>query len=203
MAKQEEVLKSIVDAEMKSVEIPESLTVLPLREMILFPNMIFPVLIGRTTSLKAIAKAIENDKFIFLSSQKDKNIEEPTIDDLYEYGTIGKIIQVLRLPNNLLKVLIEGMFHAKIKKKLKSEDCMEAIVEQVPIKYNPKDKDTKDLIQQTGEIFKEYIYSKENLPSDLVSAFDNIDDPVRKMYYAAANMQAEIKEKQKILNHRF
>ena len=81
MAKQEEVLKSIVDAEMKSVEIPATLTVLPLREMILFPNMIFPVLIGRTTSLKAIAKAIENDKFIFLSSQKDKNVEEPTLDD--------------------------------------------------------------------------------------------------------------------------
>ncbi len=203
MAKQEEVLKSIVDAEMKSVEIPESLTVLPLREMILFPNMIFPVLIGRTSSLKAIAKAIDNDKFIFLSSQKDSNIEEPNIGDINEYGTIGKIIQVLRLPNNLLKVLIEGMFHAKIKKPVENSDCMEAVIEQIPIKYNEKDKDTRELIQQTGEIFKEYVFSKDNLPPDLVSAFDNIDDPVRKMYYAAANMQADIKEKQRILNHRF
>lgn len=203
MAKQEEVLKSIEDAELKSIEIPESLTVLPLREMILFPNMIFPVLIGRTSSLKAIAKAIENDKFIFLSSQKDSNIEEPKIGDIYEYGTIGKIIQVLRLPNNLLKVLIEGMFHAKIKKTLDTEDCMEAIVEQIPIKFNANDKDTKDLILQTSELFKEYVYSKDNLPPDLVGAFDNIDDPVRKLYYAAANLQAEIKEKQRILNHRF
>ncbi|MER3329030.1 MAG: LON peptidase substrate-binding domain-containing protein, partial [Candidatus Kapaibacterium sp.] len=203
MAKQEEVLKSIVDAEMKSVEIPESLTVLPLREMILFPNMIFPVLIGRTSSLKAIAKAIDNDKFIFLSSQKDSNIEEPNIGDINEYGTIGKIIQVLRLPNNLLKVLIEGMFHAIIKSPIENNDCMEAVIEQIPVKYNEKDKDTKELIQQTGEIFKEYVFSKDNLPPDLVSAFDNIDDPVRKMYYAAANMQADIKEKQKILNHRF
>ncbi|MFA7325733.1 MAG: endopeptidase La [Candidatus Kapaibacterium sp.] len=203
MAKQEEVLKSIVDAEMKSVEIPESLTVLPLREMILFPNMIFPVLIGRTSSLKAIAKAIDNDKFIFLSSQKDSNIEEPTIGDINEYGTIGKIIQVLRLPNNLLKVLIEGMFHAKIKKPIENGECMEALIEQIPVKYNERDKDTRELIHQTGEIFKEYVFSKDNLPPDLVSAFDNIDDPVRKMYYAAANMQADIREKQRILNHRF
>lgn len=203
MAKQEEVLKSIVDAEMKSVEIPESLTVLPLREMILFPNMIFPVLIGRTSSLKAIAKAIDNDKFIFLSSQKDSNIEEPQIGDINEYGTIGKIIQVLRLPNNLLKVLIEGMFHAKIKKPIENGECMEALIEQIPVKYNERDKDTRELIHQTGEIFKEYVFSKDNLPPDLVSAFDNIDDPVRKMYYAAANMQADIKEKQRILNHRF
>lgn len=203
MAKQEEVLKSIEDAELKSIEIPESLTVLPLREMILFPNMIFPVLIGRTSSLKAIAKAIENDKFIFLSSQKDSNIEEPKIGDIYEYGTIGKIIQVLRLPNNLLKVLIEGMFHAKIKKVIDNEECMEAIVEQIPVKFNEKDKDTKEIISQTGELFKEYVYTKDNLPPDLVGAYDNIDDPVRKLYYAAANIQAEINEKQKILNHRF
>lgn len=203
MAKHEEVLKSIVEAEMKSVEIPECLTVLPLREMILFPNMIFPVLIGRTTSLKAIAKAIDNDKFIFLSSQKDSNIEEPNINEVNEYGTIGKIIQVLRLPNNLLKVLIEGMFHAKIKKPIANSDCMEAIIEQIPVKYNERDKDTRELIHQTGEIFKEYVFTRDNLPPDLVSAFDNIEDPVRKMYYAAANMQADIKDKQRILNHRF
>lgn len=202
MAKQEEVLKSIEDAELKSIEIPKHLAVLPLREMIMFPNMIFPVLIGRTSSLKAIAKAIESDKFIFLSSQKNPDIDEPKVGDLYEYGTICKIIQVLRLPNNLLKVLIEGMFHAKIKKALDTEEYLEAIIEQIPDKYK-NDKETNDIIEQTGNLFKKYVYSKESLPPDIVGAFDNIDDPVRKLYYAAANVQAEIGEKQKVLNQRF
>jgi ATP-dependent Lon protease len=203
MVKKNEVLDSIVDADMKSVEIPDSLTVLPLREMILYPNMILPVLIGRSSSLKAVAKAIENDKFIFLSSQKDADIEEPGLDDIYEYGTIGKIIQVLKLPNNLLKVLIEGMFHAKIKKEVKNKECLEAKVVEIPVKYNPKDKEILSLVDQASELFKEYVYSKEKLPPDLVSAFNNIDDPVRKLYYAATNIGAEISEKQIILNQRY
>lgn len=203
MAKQEEVLKSIEDAELKNIQIPKVLSVLPLRDIIIFPYMIFPVLIGRTSSLKAVAEAIENDKFIFVSSQTNADVDEPNLSDLYKYGTVGKIIQVLRLPNNLLKVLIEGMFQAKIKKEVSDENCMRAELELVPVKFNNSEKEFKAIVKLASEQFEEYINSKENLPPDIIGAFNNIDDPVRKLYYAIANIQTNVAQKQKILNQRF
>ncbi len=87
------------------LDIPEKLTILPLRDVVLFPYMIYPVLIGRPSSLKAVSDAMERNKYIFVTAQQDSTVNEPTMKDLYKYGTIAKINQVLRLPNNLLKVL--------------------------------------------------------------------------------------------------
>ncbi len=200
MAKKEEILDSIEMADKKNASMPKSLTILPLRDIIIFPNMIFPILIGRTSTLKSVADAVDRDKYIFLTAQKSAVNEEPTFDDIYTYGTVAKIIQVLRLPNNLLKVLVEGVVQGKIKKKSRRKDCLEAEIEIVIPEYDEKSKELKALIRHTGELFTNYIRSKDNLPPDIVGAYSNIDDPVRKLYYAAANVQAAVDKKQAILD---
>src|SRR5512137_1039986 len=87
-------------------EIPSRLPVLPLRDVVIFPTMIFPVLVGRESSLRAANESIERDKYIFLVSQKSSAVDDPGRDDIYHEGTIARIIQLLKLPNGLLKVLV-------------------------------------------------------------------------------------------------
>jgi ATP-dependent Lon protease len=195
----DDILNSLESSNTSKTEIPEKLTVLPLRDILIFPHMIFPVLIGRTSSLKSVAEAVERDKYIFVTAQKNPNIDEPDYKDLYAHGTIAKIIQVLRLPNNLLKVLVEGLFQGKMVERHKKKEFMEAGVRPLEIKYKEDDKELSALIRHNGDLFGEYIKQNESLPPDIITAYDNIDDPSRKLFYAAANVQAKIESRQKIL----
>jgi ATP-dependent Lon protease len=196
----EELLSSITDSDIGKSDIPEKLTVLPLRDVIIFPNMIFPVLIGRAQSLKAVAEAVERNKYMFVSAQKSAEIEEPAQKDLYKQGTIVKIMQVMRLPNNLLKVLVEGIIPGKLKQFENRDDCMEAIVDPIELKYKKGDKELKALIKHTTDQFDGYVKSSGNLPPDIINAFNNIEDPIRKLFYAASNISSELPKKQKILS---
>jgi len=182
--------------------IPKNLTVLPLRDNIIFPYMIFPVLIGRSPSLKAVSDAIERDKFIFVAAQKNSEVEEPGFDDIYTYGTTAKIIQVLKLPNNLLKVLVEGLFISKIKKRLKNEECLEAEIARVPIKMNMGDTEFEALARHVDTQFIDYVKLNTKLPPDIIPAFDNIQDVERKLFFAAANINQNLSVMQTILEQK-
>jgi ATP-dependent Lon protease len=106
--------------------IPNQLPVLPLRDVVVFPFMIFPVLVGRESSLKAVNEALERDKFIFLAAQKNSVTEDPTAEDIYLEGTIAKIIQILKLPNGLMKILVDGVVQASVKKFITHGKYLEA-----------------------------------------------------------------------------
>ncbi len=203
MSEKEDLLNNLEITDKDNTSIPEKLTVLPLRDLIIFPNMIFPVLIGRNSSLKAVAEAVERDKFIFVASQMDAQVEDAGFEDIYHYGTTCKILQVLRLPNNLLKVLVEGVFQGKIEKRYKNEEFLEAKIKRVDVKYSDKNKELQALIRHSSELFEEYVKNNRNMPPEIITAFENIDDPIRKLYYAAANIKSKISVKQEILEERF
>lgn len=182
-----------------NITIPKTLNILPLRDIIIFPYMIFPVLIGRASSLRAVAEAVDKEKFIFVTAQKNSSVEEPTFDDIYHYGTTARIIQLLRLPNNLVKVLVEGLFQAKIKKPKKSADFLSSEITQLPIHYIEGDKEFEATMRHTSELFIQYVKENRNLPPDIIGAYENINDPVRKLFFAAANVQQKVEIKQVIL----
>ncbi|MBK9249255.1 MAG: endopeptidase La [Ignavibacteria bacterium] len=194
----EDVLTSLLE-DKKKPSIPKKITVLPLRDVVLFPNMIFPVLIGRSSSLKAVSEAMERDKFIFVAAQKDPSVEEPTHADIYKHGTVAKILQVLRLPNNLLKVLVEGVFQGKITSVVKNTDFLEAKVDIIHPKYDEKDVELQAMVRRTSERFADYVKTNRNLAPEIVAAYDNLDDFSRKLYYAAANVDQKVDLKQRIL----
>ncbi len=179
-------------------EIPRVLPVLPLRDNVIFPYMIFPVLVGRETSISAANYALENSKYIFLSAQKKGNIEEPTEKDIYKDGTIAKIIQILKLPNGLMKILVDGTIQGKIIKFNKNDDFFEADIEVV-IPSDQEHREMKALIRQMTNLFKEYVKINRSIPSEAISAFENIDEPDRKLFYVAANINQSIDVKQGIL----
>jgi len=179
-------------------DIPKELPVLPLRDNVIFPYMIFPVLVGREQSIKAANYSLETSKYIFLSAQKKPNIEEPVSDDIFLEGTIAKIIQILKLPNGLMKILVDGIIQGKIIRFLDNDKFFEAEIEVVL----PKSEDQRELnamVRQMTSLFKEYVKINRNIPAEAISAYENIDEPDRKLFYVAANINQSIAIKQSIL----
>ena len=99
----------------KAYDFPEEMPLLPLRDVVLFPNMIIPILVAREASVEALQSALMQDKYLFLVLQKNPEIEVPEGDDIYNIGVIGRALQVLKLPNGTAKVLIEGLSRARLK----------------------------------------------------------------------------------------
>ncbi len=178
--------------------IPHTLPVLPLRDVVIFPYMIFPVLVGRESSLRAANHALENNKFIFLVSQKDPTVEEPGKDDIYSEGTVAKIVQILKLPNNLMKILVDGTVQGQIKEFLPNDKFMMA---EISTTFQSDDKSTEmdAIVRHASSLFSEYVRANRNIPPEALAAFENIKDVQRRLYYIAANILQTVEVKQKIL----
>jgi ATP-dependent Lon protease len=178
--------------------IPTRLPVLPLRDVVIFPYMIFPVLVGRETSLRAVNEALEREKYLFLVAQKSPVTEEPGFDDVYHEGTIAKIIQILKLPNGLMKILVDGVVQAGIREVLPTTRFLEADVNitSVPVTL---DSELDALLRHVSSLFGEYVHLNRNIPSEVLVAFENTRDPHRRVFYVAANILQSVDVKQRIL----
>lgn len=199
MKKNVDFILDIESEEVDFTKIPKRLPVIPMRDVVIYPNMIFPLLIGRSTTLKAISVSLESKRFVFLSAQKIADVDEPTFADIYEYGTIARIIQVLRLPNNLMKVLVEGVCQAKIQKKIKRKDYLSADIQQIEHKIPPSTPEFEALVRRSGDLFSEYVKSDSALPGDLIAAYLNSADLVHKLFFGAANLKSKVERKQRLL----
>lgn len=178
--------------------IPEILPILPLRDIVIFPYMIFPVLVGREQSIRAANYALANTKYIFLSTQTRSNIEDPKETDIYKEGTIAKIVQILKLPNGLMKILVDGLLQGRIKSFTGNKDFFEGKIEVI-IPELQYDHEMNALVRQMSQLFKDYVKISRNIPNEAVTAFENIDEPDRKLFYVAANINQSIDIKQEIL----
>src|ERR1041385_6499673 len=194
--KQEE--SNIIAPQSTTSNTPPRLPVLPLRDIVIYPYMIFPVLVGRESSLRAASASVERDKYIFLAAQKNASVEEPSLDDIYQDGTVAKIIQTMKLPNGLMKILVDGVVQAAVTSFIPNEQYLEAeislVEEQVVI--TPE---LDALIRHVSGLFSEYIHLNRNVPSEVLVAFENVKDPLRKLFYVAANVTQSVEVKQKIL----
>jgi len=178
--------------------IPPRLPVLPLRDVVVFPYMIFPVLVGRESSLRAVNQALDRNKFIFLAAQKNSVTEEPGAEDIYHDGTIAKIIQILKLPNGLMKILVDGVVRAFITGMVPNDRFLEADVllreERVQM-----DSELDALLRHTSSLFAEYVHLNRNVPSEVLVAFENTHEAHRKVFYIASNILQSVDVKQKVL----
>jgi ATP-dependent Lon protease len=178
--------------------LPTKLPVLPLRDVVVFPSMIFPVLVGRDSSLRAVNEALEREKYIFLATQRNSVTEEPGSDDIFHDGTIAKIIQILKLPNGLMKILVDGIAQASVLSFLPNRKFLEAEV-TVTARTADMDSELDALLRHTSSLFGEYVHLNRNVPSEVLVAFENTRDPQRKVFYIASNILQNVDVKQKIL----
>jgi len=178
--------------------IPSQLPVLPLRDVVVYPYMIFPVLVGRESSLRAVNEALEHHKYIFLAAQKNSVVEDPGMDDIYHEGTIAKIIQILKLPNGLMKILVDGVVQASIQRVIPNKKFLEAEL-SIKVEHVNIDSELDALLRHTASLFAEYVHLNRNVPSEVLVAFENTKDPQRKLFYIASNILQSVDVKQKIL----
>lgn len=178
--------------------IPTTLPVLPLRDVVVFPFMIFPVLVGRESSLRAANEALERSKNIFLVAQKNSNIDEPTSDDVYQHGTVAKIIQMLKLPNGLMRILVDGVVQAQVQKFVPNTQFLEAeiIINRAEI---PSGHEIDALVRHASTLFTEYVRLNRNIPPEILMSFEAIKEPQRRMYYIVSNLIQSVEVKQSIL----
>ena len=175
-----------------------TLPVLPLRDVVIFPNMIFPVLVGRESSLKAATEALNHDKEILLVTQQNPEVDEPYEDDVYRAGTVAKIAQMLRLPNGLMRILVEGESQAVIREIAFNGEYMEAAVAIVNPTV-PTDNKMKALQRQVAFLFQEYVRLHQEMPPEMLATFDSIEDPIRRLYFVAGNLGNGTESKQRLL----
>lgn len=178
-------------------QLPAVMPVVPLRDIVIFPYMMYPVLAGRESTINAINSALDSEKYILLVTQRDSRVEDPAPDMLYEFGTVARIIQVIKLPNNLIKVLIDGITQAKINR-ISVNKFMEA-----EISYNfSKIEESVELsavIRQATKLFQDYVANNRNIAQESLMAYDNIKEPDRKLYYIASTILVSIPRKQRLL----
>jgi ATP-dependent Lon protease len=187
----------IPDINKDSSPFPAILPVLPLKDIVIFPYMVFPILAGRESTVNAINTALDSDKFILVVTQLDASIEDTTAENLYKTGTIAKILQVLRLPNGLIKVLVDGLAPAKIEEYITDK----YIKAKVKPKFNSflENNELYALIRHTTKMFSDYISVNPSIPKESLVAYENIKEPDRKLYYIASTINIEIEKKQKLL----
>jgi ATP-dependent Lon protease len=179
-------------------QIPNILPVLPLRDVVVFPYMIFPVLVGRESSLRAANESLERGKNILLVAQKNSSIDEPVEDDVYREGTVAKILQMLKLPNGLMKILVDGIAQANIRNFVPNPNFLEA--EIIVNRVDPlAGREIDALVRHTSSLFAEYVRLNRNIPPEVIMAYDGIKEPQRKMYYIASNIVQSVEVKQRIL----
>ena len=152
--------------------------ILPLRDVVVFPNMVVPLFVGRGRSIKALEYAMSHNKAIFLAAQKDAQVDEPTEKDIYFFGTLGSVLQLLRLPDGTVKALIEGKQRAKVEYFLDNQEFYMVEVEKLSSQFEVTHK-TKALMRTVNESFAEYAKLNKKIGKELVSTVAAIDDPSR------------------------
>jgi ATP-dependent Lon protease len=187
-----------LDTQNNSKEIlPKILPVVPLRDIVIFPYMMYPILAGRESTIKAINAALDKEKYIMLVAQVDPKVDEPQPQNLFNHGTIARIIQVIKLPNNLIKVLVDGIVQAKVDKYLQTDFLQAEVSYKFPEIIETTE--LKALIRQTSKLFQDYLNSNRNIPQESSLAYENIKEADRKLYYIASTIAVSIETKQKLL----
>ena len=171
---------------------------LPLRDIIVFPHMVVPLFVGRQRSIKALEEATQKQSPIFLSSQKDAKTNEPTEDDIYKIGTLGTVVQMLKLPDGTVKVLIEGKKRAKIVNFVSNPDFFLVEVDEAQ-EIVERNTEVEALTREVHATFENYVKLKKKIPPEMVMSVSAIDDPGRLADTIVAHLGIKIEDRQNLL----
>jgi ATP-dependent Lon protease len=172
--------------------------VLPLREVIVFPHMVVPLFVGREKSIHALEECVEKKKELFLVAQKQATTVNPGEKDIFQIGTLGTILQILRLPDNTVKVLIEGKRRAKMLKFTDGEQMIEAEVEVVT-EATEKGVETEALVRSLKATFENYVKLNKRIPPEMLMSVNGIEDPSRLGDVIVAHLNLRFEDKQGVL----
>ena len=180
-------------------DLPKNIPVLPVRDLVIFPYMILPLQVGRLSSIKAVEAALENGRYLFITSQKNHTINEPQTSDLYEVGTLVMVMRMRKLPNNHLKILIQGVAKGRITQFTQEAPCFAASLVNVPEEESAIPTDTLALCKTVKEKLEKVIALGCVLSPDLLLILDEINDPSRLSDLIASNLNLSVDQCQPLL----
>ncbi len=180
------------------IDIEEKLPLLPLRDVVLFPHMTVPLLVGRVPSVNAIEEAVAGNRILFATAQKRPDVVDPQKEDMYRLGTVVRVLQLFRLPDGTLRVLVEGLSRARVRRFLNADDYYLArvgILEEEP----EEGAHLEALMRAVAGAFNEYVHLNRRISDEVLLTVNNITDPVVFSYTVASHLQIKVSAKQEIL----
>ncbi|MFH1700607.1 MAG: endopeptidase La [Candidatus Zixiibacteriota bacterium] len=183
----------------EKLEIKPHLPVIPLRDVVVFPYMIYPLLIGRQMTVNALQEAMVRDKLIFLIAQKSPLVDNPTKGDLYSVGVVSRVLQVMKLPNGTIKVLVEGLLRARLMSLKKTGGYQTGRIHVIEPERNIEDTETEALARRVLDLFNEYVHLNRRIPNEVVAQLANVSDHRRLADTISAQLVQKNNQKQIVL----
>jgi ATP-dependent Lon protease len=180
-------------------ETSSAIPVLPLRDVVVYPHMVIPLFVGREKSINALDTAMQEDKKILLVAQKNAEIDDPSIEDIHEIGTLSTILQLLKLPDGTVKVLVEGAERARVTSYESTDAFFTANIELLTAEVEEDAKELEVLTRSLLAMFDQYVKLNKKVPPEILTSLSGIDEPGRLADTIAAHMSLKLDEKQKIL----
>lgn len=174
------------------------LPLLPLRDVVVYPQIVQPLFVGRPKSIKALEVAMASDKQVLLVAQKNASEDEPSVEDLFDIGTVATILQLIRLPDGTVKVLVEGLSRARIKEVMFEADYFRAVT-QILQSEEIEEKESSLLIRSLLSQFDQYVQLSKKIPPEVTTSISSIDEPGRLVDTIASHMSLQLQEKQNLL----
>ena len=184
----------------RALEIPETLPMLPVRDIVVFPYMILPLYVGRESSIRAVEEALAKNRLIFLASQKEITEENPTEESIYRTGTIAMIMRMRKLSDGRVKILIQGVAKGRIKRFVKSEPSFEVGVEKIEeVATTAQPSEFEAMIRTAKEQLEKIIALGRTLSPDILLVLDDVTDPARMSDLIASNLGLKVADAQRVL----
>ena len=184
---------------MDGIKIPPEISLLPLRNTVLFPGVVLPITVGRDKSIKAVNDAYKTDKLIGVIAQKDSEIEDPEKKDLEDVGTIAKIVKLIKMPDGGTTVIIQGKSRFRVDSIVSEDPYFRARINSLIDEDAPKDVDFQAYVESIKEMAAEIIQLSPNIPSEAAIILRNIESPSFLIHFVSGNLNTDIKDKQKLL----
>jgi ATP-dependent Lon protease len=190
-------------AETKSREVTDEpmqiVPLLPLRDVVVYPHMVIPLFVGREKSIQALEAAMADNKQIMLVAQKSADVDEPEADQIHRIGTLSTILQLLKLPDGTIKVLVEGGSRARILELMETEGYFSAQISVLSDELHMEERESDVLTRSILNLFDQYVKLNKKVPPEILTSLAGIDEPARLADTIAAHMSLKIEEKQNIL----
>jgi ATP-dependent Lon protease len=193
-------LTPIFERDSESIPTSDRIPVLPLRDVVIFPYVVIPLLVGRPASLAAIEAALAEDKIILLVAQRDGEKQEPAAADLHRTGVIGRVVQVSRLPTGTTRVLVEGIARARVTRYIPAGNVLRAAASPLPFEgVGTHDPETEALSRRVLNSFEEYVALHRRIPPEIVTIIQSAESPERQAFGVAAHVAVRFELRQSLL----
>ncbi len=179
--------------------IPDVLPILPLRNTVLFPGVVIPITVGRDKSIKAVSDSYKSDKLVGVVAQKDSNIEEPTVSDLENIGTVAKIVKLIKMPDGGTTIIIQGRKRFKIQEITTDDPYFKASIQLLEEESLSGDEDFNAMVSSIKDLASQIVGLSPNLPSEAAIILKNIENPAFLIHFVSSNLNSDLKQKQKLL----